>query len=208
MIGLEKILRKDKSIKPTPKEEELVKQLISFEMQSPDTKKLLEKFGFLSVEEVKVNPSTTALLITIPFPLLKQFKEISNVLLPNLEEHFKTPVLVVAKRKIISRHLKVKRVQQIPRSRTLTSVHKEILADLIYPFTIVESREHVKADGSSIHKICFNEKASELLKKNDKKQAIEAIYKKLTCKTLYIDFVPVVSRLPKKKKEAPKEETN
>jgi small subunit ribosomal protein S7e len=208
MIGLEKILRKDKSIKPTAREEELVKQLISFEMQSPETKKLLENFGFLAVEEVKVNQATTALLVTIPFPLLKQLKEISNVLVPNLEEHFKAPVLFVAKRKIISRHLKVKRVQQIPRSRTLTSVHKQILADLIYPLTIVECREHVKVDGSSTHKISFNEKAAELLKKNDKKQAIEAIYKKLTCKTLYIDLVPVVSRLPKKKKEAPKEETN
>ena len=201
-------MRKDKSIKPTAKEEELVKQLISFEMQSPEKKELLEKFGFLSVEEVKVNEATTALLVTIPYPLLKQFREITSVLLPNLEEHFKAPMLFVAKRKIISRHLKVKRVQQIPRSRTLTSVHKEILGDLIYPFTIVESREHVKVDGTSLHKICFNEKAADLLKAKDKKQAIEAIYKKLTCKNLHIDFVPVVSRLPKKKKEVVKEENN
>ena len=207
MIGLEKILRKDKSIKPTPREEELVKELNNFELQ-PEHKDMLTKFGFLSVEELKVNDHTTALLVTIPFPLLAQFKSIAKTLVPALEAHLKAPVLFIAKRKIISRHLKIKRTQQIPRSRTLTSVHKEILEDLIYPFTIVEKREHVKSNGTSTHKISFNEKALEMFNSLDKKQAIEAAYKKLTCKTLTIDFVHVESRLPKKKKEVVKEETN
>ena len=206
MIGLEKILRKDKSVKPTSKEEDLAKQLINYEIQSPELKEGLKGFGFVSVQEIKINDKTNALLISIPFPLLSQFRKIAKELVPKLEDHFKSPVLVVAKRKIISRHIKVKRTQQIPRSRTLTAVHKAILEDLIYPYTILDKRERVKMDGTSVHKICFSDKAASVLQALDKKQAIEAIYRKLTCKTLNIEFISVVSKLPKKKKEHTKEE--
>ena len=204
MIGLEKILRKEKDKKPTAKEEELVKQLIQHEINA-DMKDSLKGFGFLSVEEIKVNDKTTALLVTIPFPLLAQFHKLAKALLPKLEEHFNAPVLFIAKRTIISRHLKIKRTQQIPRSRTLTSVHKAILDDLIFPYTILEQREHVNVEGKSIHKVCFNDKAKELFDACDKKQAIEAIYKKLTCKSLMIDFINVPSKIIKKKKDKKEE---
>jgi len=200
MIGLEKIMRKDKSIKPTTIEEEVAKQLINIEIQTPEIKGIMKAFGFLSAAQYKINDKTTAILITIPQPLLAKFLTIAKILIPKLESQFHCPILVIAKRKIISRHIKVKRTQAIPRSRTLTAVHKAILDDLIYPFTILDKRERVKTDGTSVHKICFTDKAVELLNTYDKKQAIEHIYKALTCKTLVIDFIHVESKLPKKKK--------
>ena len=201
MIGLEKILRKDKSIKPTIIEQEVAKQLINIQIQTPLIKDTLQTIGFISAAQHKINDKTTAILITIPQPLLSKYLTIANILIPKLEEQLHCPILVIAKRKIISRHIKVKRTQAIPRSRTLMAVHKAILDDLIYPFTILDKRERVKADGTSVHKICFTDKASAILAAFDKKQAIEHIYKALTCKSLVIDFIHVESKLPKKKKE-------
>lgn len=66
--------------------------------------------------------------------------------------HFLQDVVVIASRRIV-RPPKKGSAAKRPRSRTLTSVHENILEDLVQPAEIVGKRCRYRLDGSKIMKV-------------------------------------------------------
>jgi small subunit ribosomal protein S7e len=100
-------------------------------------------------------------------------------------------VLIVAQRKILARPSHKSRLtQKRPRSRTLTSVHEQLLEDLVFPTEIVGKRTKVKVDGSKQIKVFLDRKDHTALEY--KLDTFSFAYKKLTGKDVVFEF-PVAS---------------
>merc|ERR1712112_600859 len=67
-----------------------------------------------------------------------------------------------------------------PRTRTLTSVHEQILEDIVAPTEIVGKRTRCCVDGSKLHKILLNPKEKDTTE--EKLGAFTVVYKTLTNK--------------------------
>ena len=73
-----------------------------------------------------------------------------------------------------------------PRTRTLTSVHDALLADVVTPAQIVGRHIRMSADGQKTIKIFLDPLDQE--KVEDKLDAFQSAYKKLTHKTVHFSF--------------------
>ena len=93
------------------------------------------------------------LLVYIPYPCLKLMRNAHEQLVPELEKHLGSTVLLTAARRIQSRWRKVHRSQKRPVSRTLTHVHNAVLDDLVFPSEIIGKRERYRVDGSRFYKV-------------------------------------------------------
>jgi len=91
-----------------------------------------------------------------------------------------------------------------PRSRTLTSVHENILEDLIYPSVSLGKSTRVRLDGTRHIKVMLDPLDRDSMEK--KLDAMSAIYFKLTTKVANFDFAKPTSvqKILIEKKEADK----
>jgi small subunit ribosomal protein S7e len=143
-------------------------------------------------QEVTVGPASAdkkAIIIWVPFKLLKQFNKIQIRLVRELEKKFSgSHVLIVAQRKILgnsyARSCKTKGPR--PRSRTLTAVHDAILDDLVYPTEIVGKRTTCKVDGTKELKVMLEWK--EKVNVDTKLETFTDVYKRLTNKDVVFEF--------------------
>ncbi len=130
-----------------------------------------------------------AIVIYVPFKLLKNFHKIQIRLVRELEKKFSgNHVVIVATRKLLgssyARDTKTKGPR--PRSRTLTKVHDAILDDLVYPTEIVGKRTRCKEDGTKELKVLLEWK--EKVNVDTKLETFSALYKKLTNKDVVFEF--------------------
>lgn len=123
---------------------------------------------------------------------MKQYRKVQAKLVRELEKKFSDRhVLVVANRKILATPGRRSRVkQQRPRSRTLTTVHENLLEDLVYPTEIIGKRTRVKVDGKKILKVFLDPKDQS--SSEYKLDTFSAVYNKLTGKNVVFEF-PVQS---------------
>lgn len=94
--------------------------------------------------------------------------------------------MLVAARNIQSRWIKKNRTQKKPYSRTLTSVHENLLEELLLPGSVISDRTRVRLDGSQIRKIVLDKADEHFLE--GRTEAIKSAYKKLTHKDIEISF--------------------
>jgi len=126
------------------------------------------------------------LLVRIPHRSFAALKKVGNLIIDHLEEHFDKLVFVVANRTIISPQAKHHPTQMRPRSRTLTSVHQEILRDAVFPSNIAGRSMRVTLEGKRIQKVMLD-----LLDKSAmeaKLDAIAHVYQKLTTHKIALGF--------------------
>merc|ERR1712113_825681 len=98
-------------------------------------------------------------------------------------------VVFIAQRRILpkpTRKSRRKNKQKRPRSRTLTSVHDNILEDLCYPAEIVGKRIRIKLDGSRLIKVHLDKTQQTTVE--HKMDTFSAVYKKLTGKEVTFEF--------------------
>lgn len=171
----------------------------------------LKGFQLTKVVELPVSEDKRekpALILFVPYHLLKALHNNAKKLYIELEKKLKTTVLLVVARTIQSRWIKVialvtqlRKSQKRPHSRTLTAVHEAILDDLVLPSSIVGKRQRVRLDGSSYLKVTLDKVDAHLME--DRVNAIRAAYKLLTTKLIEIDFAQEPTYYTLKKNRVP-----
>jgi small subunit ribosomal protein S7e len=147
----------------------------------------LKMLSISEVKEVDVGHGKKAVVIFYPVPLQKQFKKVHSRLVRELEKKTSAHVLFVPLRRILPKPSRNARVKQMrPRSRTLTSVHENILNDLVFPTEIVGKRTRVKVDGSKLIKVFLDVKDHTALEY--KLDTFSTVYRKLTGKDVQFEF--------------------
>lgn len=127
------------------------------------------------------------LLVRIPHRSLGAFKKAGAAVQEHLESHYDgKPVIIVANRTIISPSAKHHPSQMRPRSRCLTSVHKEILNDVCFPSNISGRGLKVSIDGRKHQKVFLDPLDQDLME--DKIAAITHCYHKLTTHKIALGF--------------------
>merc|ERR1712137_1111233 len=143
-----KFWKRNEDVPLTKLEEQTGLALIQLENSSSDFKNDLKNLFIDSVKDIEIvakNKKTkNIVLVFVPHVCLKLLQKVHRKLVPELEKQLNTSVLFVAKRTIQSKWVKAHKSQKRPFSRTLTSVHENILNDLVQPSAIIRQRIRCK----------------------------------------------------------------
>ncbi|KAF0754491.1 hypothetical protein AaE_005303 [Aphanomyces astaci] len=142
-----------------------------------------------AAKQVDVPGGRKAIVIFVPFRLLKNFNKIQARLVRELEKKFSgRHVVIIAQRTILGKgHARGHNVSAPrARSRTLTAVQDSILDDLVYPTEIVGKRTRVRLDGSKLLKVFLDPK--DQVNVETKLDTFATVYKKLTSKDVVFEF--------------------
>mmetsp|Transcript_17795 Transcript_17795/g.25667 ORF Transcript_17795/g.25667 Transcript_17795/m.25667 type:complete len:160 (-) Transcript_17795:86-565(-) len=158
-------------------------------MTSTELKASLRDLFITAAKDVDCGGGRKAIILYVPYKLLKSFNKIQIRLVRELEKKFSgRHVIVVAQRTILSksyaRDQKSKGLR--PRSRTLTAVQNAILDDIVYPTEILGKRTRVKTDGKRLMKITLDSKDQANVE--SKLETFSSVYNKLTNKQVAFEF--------------------
>lgn len=189
--GFKKIV-KPEGQESTEFENTVAQELFNLEMSAAEIKSELRDLYITAAKEVNVGPASAgkqAIIIFVPFKLLKQFHKIQARLVRELEKKFSGKhVTIVAQRTILgksySRSTKTKGPR--PRSRTLTAVQDAILEDLVFPTEIVGKRTRCKLDGTKQLNVFLD--AKDIVNVETKLETFADVYKHLTNKEVEFAF--------------------
>ena len=137
-------------------------------------------------QEVAIGDGRTAIVIQVPFRLLKAFHKIQQRLVRELEKKFSGKDVVVVANRHIMPVPKGGFARARPRSRTLTAVHANLLEDLVYPTEIVGKRQRYRLDGSRLLKVFLDAKDRNTTEY--KLDTFAGVYKKMTGKEVSFEF--------------------
>jgi len=187
---------------PTDIEKKVANEILSLENNNPgDLKAELKSFYFLSAREVEVGKSKTkALIITVPFKLLKSFhtQNVQQRIVGEMEKKLKdTHVVIVGHRTILNKNYN--RITGAkgprPRSRTLTHVQESILEDIVYPTEIVGKRTRCKLGGQKLLKVHLDPNGES--ESRVRLDTYQEVYKYLTNKDVSFTFPAVAPSINK-----------
>ena len=173
-------------------ENSVAQELFNLEMSAAEIKSELRDLYITAAKEVNVgsaNSGKQAIILFVPFKLLKQFHKIQARLVRELEKKFSGKhVVIVAQRTILgksyARSTKTKGPR--PRSRTLTAVQDAILEDLVYRTEIVGKRTRCKLDGTKQLNVFLD--AKDIVNVETKLETFSDVYKHLTNKEVEFEF--------------------
>merc|ERR1711990_20622 len=180
---------KEKDQAPDELEMRVAQALFDLEVNAAELKADLRELHIVAAKQMEVGvDGKQAIVIFVPFPLLKAFHRIHTRLVRELEKKFSPMhVVIIAQRRILrkpKRRLDGKPIVR-PRSRTLTKVHDAILEDIVYPAEIIGKRTRVRMDGKAI-KVMLGVK--EQTNTEYKLDTFSVVYKKLTGKDVTFQF--------------------
>jgi len=173
---------------PDAFEASVAQELLNLEATSTELKGALRDLYITAAKEVDCG-SSKAILLYVPFKLLKSYHKIQPKLVRELEKKFSgRTVIILAQRTILGKsYMRNKKTTgPIPRSRTLTKVHEAILDDLVYPTEIVGKRTRCKVDGTKVMKVLLESKDQANVEGRISTYA--SVYTKLTNKAVTFDF--------------------
>ena len=160
--------------------------LFDLEAQNNELKADLKDLYINGAQEVDISPSRQAVVIQVPFRLLKAFHKIQQRLVRELEKKFSGKDVVLVANRRINPVPKSGFARARPRSRTLTAVHANLLEDLVYPTEIVGKRQRYRLDGSRLLKVYLDPKDRNTTEY--KLDAFAGVYKKMTGKEVTFEF--------------------
>ncbi|CAM9588764.1 unnamed protein product [Heterosigma akashiwo] len=158
-------------------------------MSAVEIKADLRDLYITAAKEVDVGPGKKAIIVVVPYKLLRKFNRIQIRLVRELEKKFSgRHVVIIAQRTILgksyARSTKTKGLR--PRSRTLTAVQDSILEDLVYPTEIVGKRTRCAVSGEKLLKVYLDPK--DQVNVETKLDTFAYVYKKLTNKDVSFQF--------------------
>merc|ERR1712196_43869 len=148
--------------------------------------------GITAAKEVDCGSGRKAIVLYVPYKLLKSTNKIHQKLVRELEKKFSGKiVLIIGQRTILGKGYArdQKTSGPRPRSRTLTAVQDAILDDVVYPTEITGKRTRCKLDGSKVLKVLLDPK--DQVNVETKLDTFSHVYKKLTNKEVIFEF-PVI----------------
>lgn len=167
----------------------MANELLNLEMTSTELKASLRSIYITAAKEVDCGNGRTAIILYVPFKLLKSVNKIQTKLVRELEKKFSgRTILIVGQRTILGKgyNRNHKTTGPRPRSRTLTAVQDAILDDIVYPTEIVGKRTRVKTDGKRIMKVYLDSRDQANVEPRTETYA--AVYGKLTNKQVVFEF--------------------
>jgi small subunit ribosomal protein S7e len=172
----------------TELEESVARAFVELEVTSKDLSGDLRDLFISSAKEIESSNGKKAVIIFVPFRLHKRFQKIQSRLIRELEKKFSGKhVCFIAQRTILGTTYNRQFPGQMrPRTRTLTSVHSNILEDIVYPTQIVGKRIRVRTDNSKLLKVFLDPK--DVKEVDYKLKTFSAVYKKLTNKSVEFMF--------------------
>merc|ERR1711906_13645 len=128
------------------------------EINNEELRPTLKNLHIVAARGVRVNNSTAAIVVFVPYRLRELFRKNQVRLVCEFEKKFSGQhVVLVAKRNVQDKekhsNRKASKGQVRPRSRTLTAVHEAILGDVVYPANISAKRTRYMLDGSKQIKV-------------------------------------------------------
>mmetsp|Transcript_22700 Transcript_22700/g.31699 ORF Transcript_22700/g.31699 Transcript_22700/m.31699 type:complete len:188 (+) Transcript_22700:65-628(+) len=186
-MSLQKIRKS--SGEPDEFEASVAQELLNLEMTSTELKSSLRDLYITAAKDVDCGGGKQAIILYVPYKLLKSFNKIQTRLVRELEKKFSgRHVLIVAQRTILGKSYvrNQKTSGPRPRSRTLTAVQDSILDDIVYPTEIVGKRTRVKVDGKRVLKVYLESKDQANVE--GKIETFAAVYDKLTNKKVSFYF--------------------
>lgn len=186
MFTARKKIAKEKGAEPSEFEQSVAQALFDLEATNAELKSDLRDLYITSAIEVDVSSSRKAIVITVPYRLLKAFHKIQQRLVRELEKKFSgKDVVIVAQRRILAPPTSgISNAR--PRSRTLTAVQDALLDDLVFPTEIVGKRVRFLLDGQKVMKVYLDPKDRNTTEY--KLETFAAVYKKQTGKDVVFEF--------------------
>jgi len=183
-----KKIYKSKGGQPTEFEQSVARALVYLEASSKDLSADLRDLYIVAAREVELANQKKAVVIFVPHRLHKRFQKIQARLIRELEKKFSGKhVVFLAQRTILGTSYARKAPGQIrPRSRTLTTVHEQVLNDIVYPTAIVGKRTRFRLDGSRLLKVFLDPKDQKEV--DYKLKTFSSVYKALTNKAVEFNF--------------------
>ncbi|GAB2232927.1 hypothetical protein Droror1_Dr00011996 [Drosera rotundifolia] len=186
MFTAAKKIQKAEGADPSEFEETVAQALFDLENTNLELKSDLKDLFINSAFQIDISGGRKAVVVHVPYRLRKAYRKIHVRLVRELEKKFSgKDVIIIATRKIL-RPPKKGSAAKRPRSRTLTSVHENILEDLVQPAEIVGKRVRYRLDGSKIMKVFLDPKA-----RNDTEYKLESfsgVYRKLCGKDVVFEY--------------------
>lgn len=186
--GRQKIV-KPEGKEPTEFEARVAQEIFNLELNNATIKSELRRLYITAARQVEVEGGKKAIIVFVPFNLLKSFRTIQKILVEELEKKFSgNHVVIIAQRTMLKKsYARNKKFNGIrPRSRTLKHVHEAILEDLVYPTEIVGKRTRVRTNGSKLLKVHLNPK--EQVNVETKLDTFSSVYKMLCSKEVSFEF--------------------
>ena len=144
----------------------------------------LSRLFFSKAEKMQLKDGAMVVVLEVPVPFLKEFKEIQDAFSGSLEKKMPgASVVVFGARTILPKSYKYKR----PIDRTQTAVHEAWINDMLYPIEAVGKRTRYHVDGSKTIKILVDKKHIKDFEPRSK--ILSEIYKQKTNKNLAFEFV-------------------
>ncbi|PRW20375.1 40S ribosomal S7 isoform A [Chlorella sorokiniana] len=160
--------------------------LFDLEATNAELKGDLRDLWIAGATEVDVSAARKAILIKVPYRLLKAYHKVQQRLVRELEKKFSgKDVVIVGVRRILP-PAKHSRKAERPRTRTLTAVHEAYLDDLVYPTEIVGKRIRYRLDGSKVLKVLLDPKDRNSAEY--KTETFAGVYKRLTGQDVAFEF--------------------
>jgi len=183
------MIKSAKASGPDEFENKVANELYNLAMNANEIKAALTKLHITGAKEVSLSSGKKAIVIYVPYKLLKPFQKIQPKVIRELEKKFSGQhVMIVAQRTILglSYNRKTQAKAPRPRSRTLTKVQDAILEDIVFPTEIVGKRTRCKVDGSKTLKVFLDPK--DQVNVEAKLDTFAAVYGKLTAKNVTFSF--------------------
>ncbi|KNH07797.1 ribosomal protein S7 [Perkinsela sp. CCAP 1560/4] len=181
-------LRKSNRKNPSPLDEEISRAVYDIELTSPKLKTALSALHFNTAKEFDIGRSRRCVVVFYPLRFLRKMHKIQSLLSSELEKKFSGKQFVfISQRKIRQRPKNIYKIQDVPRSHTMSSVHDAMLDDLVYPADVVSRRTRYLIDGSQQHKVYLHLKEKERVE--HRVDAYAVVYKRLTGKETVFGFM-------------------
>uniref|UniRef100_A0A7S1U4J6 40S ribosomal protein S7 n=1 Tax=Phaeomonas parva TaxID=124430 RepID=A0A7S1U4J6_9STRA len=187
---METKIRKPRGATPDAFELTVAQELYAIEAGSSEMRAELRDLFILAAKDMDVGAGRRAVVLFVPFRLLRRFNKVQKRLVNELEKKFTGKhVVIIGQRTILGKSYtrSTKTSGPRPRSRTLTNVHEAILQDIVYPTEILGKRTRCRIDGSKTLKVFLDHK--DLNSVEGKLDTFSQVYKKLTNKDVAFEFL-------------------